>query len=578
MQINKNSKQSIILDVNTLKNTDLLIRKLKLSLNAQKEFIKEIKNKLSSFCDDLNENNIKNKNEIILIEELLTALPNIIMQLGIPFAFLFLDDEEILDICLELFDQRNDEKIPQILEACLKVFNFSLYYDYINRLKHFLIENGIIENKEYEINSSINAEQYLFEMIISMLNEWNELKNIGKDIENMNKLIKEYNDILNEIKYLPTKMRVSQANIDFYNELIKNFGDYLKNIQMKEVNFNNNDNEEEEEELLNQQIEKILNTPLYNRTFFFQNEKIKEKPSQEIEFKNYSFPLKQENAEEIKMQLCSFLNTQGGRLYIGINEQNIVEGIILNYKKRDILRNSIVNLTYDFYPKCRLDKIFVYFIPIKDINTQKFIQKRYIIKIKINRGNPEVLYSMFSKGYHSTIRLNGKCYQLNSTEINDEIIKRDESKYNKNNENKIIIENEIKDPEPEVNPQDLENNDIDDIYNFEYNNINSITNNGKKVMKERRARPQKKYHGKPNKNVIRPGIISIKVTNIDENLQLNDVNRFFSGCKCSSQKFFPNGYGYLNFSKINDANDCIIKYNGAKLGNKKIKLNFVNND
>ena len=102
------------------------------------------------------------------------------------------------------------------------------------------------------------------------------------------------------------------------------------------------------------------------------NEIIKEERNLTIEFKNYKLPL-DDNRNEIKEQLCSFLNTKGGRLYIGINEKNIVEGINLNYKKRDILRNDIVNLTYDFYPKCRVDKIFVYFIPIKEFPSNKLI-------------------------------------------------------------------------------------------------------------------------------------------------------------------------------------------------------------
>ena len=588
MQKNKPIYQSFELDEKNLKNLDLLIRKLKLSLESQKIFLKEIDNKLSIYCNNDKEDNLQNTNEVSLIEQLIIVLPYIIIQLGIPFTYLFLNEDDTTDNLINLFYKKNDEKISHIFEACLEVFNFSLYYDYINRLKHFLIEKGIIENKEENINSSINAEQYLFEMIISWLNDWSELKNIGKDIENISKLINEYNNILNEIKNLSTKMRVTQAQNEFYHELIKPFGDYLENIKMnslKEENYidseeyNEEQDQEEEEDDFNKQIESILNIPLYNRKYFFLNEKIREKPNQVNEFKNYTLPLNQESTEELKMQFCSFLNSEGGRLYMGINEQNIVKGIILDYKKRDVLRNFLVNLTYDFYPKCRLDKILVYFIPIKDINTLNFIQKKYIIKIRIHPGDPHVLYSMFSKGYHSTIRRNGICYELNSTEISDEIIKRDEKKYINNNSNSKLLfnENDIKDPEPEVNPQDLEENDSDNMYDYGFNNLN----NGKKIIKDYGGRPQRRSYGRPNKNIknnLRPGVITIKVTNIDEKIQLNDINRFFSGCKCSSQKFFPNGYGYLNFYKINDANNCLIKYDGAKLGNKKIRLNFVNND
>ena len=78
---------------------------------------------------------------------------------------------------------------------------------------------------------------------------------------------------------------------------------------------------------------------------------------------------------------------------------------------------------------------------------------------------------------------------------------------------------------------------------------------------------------KEKKNlIIKEGTITIKVTNIDENLPLNEVNKAFNGCKCSSQKFFKTGYGYVNFSNLNDANNCLVNYEGKKLGNKKLKL------
>ena len=113
-------------------------------------------------------------------------------------------------------------------------------------------------------------------------------------------------------------------------------------------------------------MEEIVNIPLDKRTFFYLDEKIKERKNELIEFRNYSLPLtNKENGEEIKRQICGFLNSRGGRLYLGINNQNIVKGLILNSQARDNSRNSLVNLTYDFYPNCRLDKILVYFIPVK---------------------------------------------------------------------------------------------------------------------------------------------------------------------------------------------------------------------
>ena len=572
-----NSKKELIITLDLLKNQESLIKKLESSLYLQKLFLKDIDNKLSSFL----KNKGNNKNETSLIEELLSILPEIISQLGIPFVYHFLNQENILEKFLNLYYDQYDEKVEDIFKTCLNIVSFSLYCDYFNKIKHSLIEIGIIQNKEEYTNKNadMNPEQIIFERISSMLNELNQLKDIGIDKENISKFEIDYNDVIKEIKNLHNKMNITPAMIEFYQELIKPFGDYLKSMsktiknKKKEENTNkeNINNNNDENIIKNNEIDEIKGITLDKRTFFYKDEKIKENRNQVIEFKNYSFPLNEENSDEIKRHLCSFLNSEGGRLYIGIDEKNIVKGITLNYKKRDNLRNSLVNLTYDFYPKCRVDKIFVYFIPIKDPKTKNFIQKKYIIKIRVYPGDPQVLYSMTNKGgYHSTIRRNGQCKILNSTEIYEEIIHRDEYKKVLNDEkNQMIMkENEIKDPEPEVNQQDLEDNEIDDIPVF------------KKIIIEKgnnKNNAQKKNNGKPKKN-IKEGPIVVKVTNIDKDLPLNDVNRTFNNCKCSSQHFLKAGYGYLNFSNQIDAENCIVNFDGRKLGNKKIKLSIVKNN
>ena len=167
--------------------------------------------------------------------------------------------------------------------------------------------------------------------------------------------------------------------------------------------------------------------------------------------------------DDIKRQICGFLNSKGGRLYLGINSQNEVKGIVLDSKTRDICRNDLVNLTYDFYPNCRTDKIFVDFIPIKDMFTKEFKSKRFVVKIRVYPGNPEYLYSMCKVGYHSTIRRGNQCYELNSTEIYDQIVQRDELKKIKNQDNNIIIEANIRDPSPEKNNHDDDKEEIDEL-------------------------------------------------------------------------------------------------------------------
>ena len=373
-----------------------------------------------------------------------------------------------------------------------------------------------------------------------------------------------YNNLKKDIRILSIKYENNNKGlIEFFNELLIEIDEYFKKINLLKTIEVSEDKKTEE----------IINIPLDKRTFFYLDEKIKERKNELIEFRNYSLPLtNKEEGEEIKRQICGFLNSRGGRLYLGINSQNIVKGIILNSKARDISRNSLINLTYDFYPNCRIDKILIYFIPVKNPKTNDFIPKRYIVKIRVYPGDPDILYSMTSTGYHSIIRRNDINYELNSAEICQEIIARDEIKKIKNKDNNYIKELNLKDPEPEININDNDDEN-DDLPLYGVDNNKNLSDSIKKIIKEKGKRPIRK---KNKSNMVREGTFTVKVTNIDEKVPINDVNRFFNRCKCYSQKML-NGYGYLNFSNLNDANNCIARYNGSKLGNKIIKLSITNN-
>ena len=566
---NQNLSKASFNSGNELKNMPSLILKLKSSLKFQKEFIKEIEQNLQVFIENEVQNTISSNSTI---NELIDSIPFIIKELGISFAHNFLQNSSIYYSLIGLYfdkKEKNDEKyskkITLIFDACIDIFKFSFSNDELNEIKEYLYEMKIIENKNEIINAEPKEEEKLYENIYILLNGLKTLIEIGKDKEKIDELNKKYLNIKKDIKILSNKTpgQINQAEIEFFNELIQEIDDYFKKINLQNTNIIINEITE------NKKIEEIINIPLEQRTFFYLNEKIKETKSELIEFKNYSLPLtNKEDGEDIKRQICGFLNSRGGRLYIGINGQNIVKGVVLNSKARDITRNNLINLTYDFYPNCRIDKILIYFIPVKDPKTKEFISKRYIVKIRVYPGDPEFLYSMTSVGYHSVIRRNELCYELNSAEICQEIIARDELKKIKNEDNNYIKESSIKDPEPEVN----DNEDEIDLPFFGVDNNNNLSESIKKIIKEK----GKRFPRKKNKNyMVREGTIVVKVNNIDENLPINDVNRFFNECKRSSQKMLK-GYGFLNFSNIYDANECIAQYNGKMLGNKKIKLSIVN--
>ena len=566
MRNNQNMNSTLFIQGNEFKNIPSLIPKLKSSLKLQKELIKEIEQHLQTLIYNEVQNNMNSSPN-----NFIDTIPYIIKELGISFAHIFLHNGNIYYNLIGLYFDKNEKndinqvkKITLIFQACLDIFKLISSNDELNNIKEYLYEMQIIENKNEINNNEANVEEKIYENYYIILNGLKALMEIGKDNEKIEELNMKYNNLKKDIRILSIKYENNnKALIEFFNELLIDIDEYFKKINLL--------NTVEIPE--NKKIEEIANIPLDKRTFFYLDEKIKERKNELIEFRNYSLPLtNKEEGEEIKRQICGFLNSRGGRLYLGINNQNLVKGIILNSKARDISRNSLVNLTYDFYPNCRIDKILIYFIPIKNPKNNEFIPKRYIVKIRIYPGDPDVLYSMSSTGYHSIIRRNDICYELNSAEICQEIIARDEIKKIKNNDNSYIKELNIKDPEPEININD-DNDDGDDLPLYGIDNNKNLSDSIKKIIKEKGKRPNRK---KNKNNMVREGTITVKVTNIDENLPINDVNRFFNGCKCYSQKMLS-GYGYLNFSNLNDANNCIAKYNGCKLGNKIIKLCITNN-
>ena len=357
--------------------------------------------------------------------------------------------------------------------------------------------------------------------------------------------------------------------------------------------------------------------PLQKRTFFYHKEKLIYGEDVQIEYKNFSFPFNDKHKEEFKKQICAFLNSKGGRIFIGITDDKIVNGISLNYHEKDKNTNDIVNLTYDFYPKCRT-YVDVCFIPIKS-KDNKYIKNLYVIKIIVSQGETNQLYSYTSKGFMSYLRLKGQCIFLTAEEIKKELSKRDKDP------EKQINPNEFKDPEPD-NPElviankdfepqskslnlkdknissfennkqqsnlndnninNYENNDEDYVFNelmneeeneedenFEKEGNNGIKARGNSGLYHRGLRGnsrgkrggyngRKKYNNFNNNFQIFP--VKIKVSSLTGiNPSIQELYSIFGYVKCR-KKFINKGkkvFGFLNFNKKEDANLFMNNFN-----------------
>ena len=559
------NKITFINSEDEIKNFPLLIPKLKSSFKLQKELITEIEQRLQVLAE--------NPNKVVHnppSDYYIKVIPNLIKELGISFAHSFILNPNIYFYLLGIyFDDIQKEEIVHIFKACMDIFSDISYNDELNQIREYLKETQIIEDANEIINIELNDNEKIYQNINIISKGLKDLIEIGQDKEKFEELNKKYLTLQKELKILNIKTPDQfKAEIEFLIELTKEIDEKFKKINLSKQN----ESIEINEAIENKKEDETINIPLDQRTFFYFNEKIKESRNEVIEFKTFSFPLSKEDGEELKRQYCGFLNSQGGRLYIGINSQNIVKGVELNSKTRDNSRNNLVNLTFDFYPNIRLEKIKVYYIPVKDRKTKKFINRRYVVKIRIFPGDPEYLYSMTSKGYHSTIRRNNQYYELNSTEIYNQIIQRDEIKKIKNQDNVIIKESDIRDPDPEIN-YDEEDNEYD-LQLLKLKKNNSLSDDLKKKIKEKYIPPKKINK---NKNMVREGTFAVKITNIDENVPINDINRLFNGHGQYSQKILT-GHGFVNFNNAKDANNFIEKFKGTKIGNKNIRLSLIKNE
>ena len=542
--------------INNLNNFNEIINSFSNDFNKQKNFIQNL-NYLTNFIY------FGNMQMTSSLETINNILPYIMKKFGLPFCDLMSHYNNIFKYYISMYISNKTDIIKNILITFIKVFNFKSYTKtpadaLIAVLKNYDNDFELIANEK-------RTEKNEIEEIYDTLN----LPNLNE--ENIKLLIKQINEVekrniypISTIQYLKEKLDLiwgnsQKKNINNLNDSINNINNicniinslqnfnylfFVNNMQINNNNINNFRNGLNADE-----INKLKEIPLKDRVYLYSEEDLNDEEDEYTEFKNYTLPFSPEIIYELKRQYCGFLNSHGGRIYIGINDLRIVKGLNLDNTQRDTIRKELVNYINDFYPECRTNKINVYFIPIKSKQTNQIINHLYVIKIIIMPGEPYHLYSLSNKGgFISTLRLPGQCINLTAEEIYTEIIKRGEllKRSDNNEENR---KGDIKE-----NIYEELNENINESENEETDEKSDNTNNKKKA------------------------IYVVKITNIDTSIKIKDINRFFNGCGSSEQKFpakegRSTGFGEIIFSKKETAKKLIEKYNRIKLcGTKQITM------
>ena len=161
----------------------IILELLESSLNNQKNFILFIKNNIIQF-----QNTKSNKK----INQILIILPGLIKELDLPFASLILEESDLIQFLIELYDSYNEYKKPisLLLETIYILFDIIDEYLFVNPMEEwrdYLLDFDIIdENDEYIVNESLTNIQAMFIYLNNLYDNWIQYRNMENNIEEEN--------------------------------------------------------------------------------------------------------------------------------------------------------------------------------------------------------------------------------------------------------------------------------------------------------------------------------------------------------------------------------------------------------
>lgn len=107
-----------------------------------------------------------------------------------------------------------------------------------------------------------------------------------------------------------------------------------------------------------------------------------------------------------KENINAFVNSEGGTLYIGIEDNGQVSGVSLNREERDDIQRRISQTIKNFYPPLEASAYKIDLLPIYS-NTRETLFEKFVIKIKVTQGQ-EAVYWMSANKTIAYIRLNNE--------------------------------------------------------------------------------------------------------------------------------------------------------------------------
>ena len=542
------------MESNAQANVKDLLGKFNKSYPSQQKFL----NNLFSVLLGLNDNDII---------DVLKTLLQLVESLEFPFVLLLNNDKYLADLMSLFFEDNFNYHAEKIYAKCIEKMAFEPKTD--SSIK-FLLDSaeavGLkIEYVQRKEKSHLEDIYFTYSVLV------NDCIAFKSFIENSVDYVEESNtiELVSRIKAtITTKFNIGNVKypiyiLEFMQELTKNLSFYedyfikLLKESKSDISLNFYTPKENSDK---PQIVDINKIDLRFRTSLYFDEYIQIDEGLNVEYKNYRWPLSKNLVETLQNQICGFLNSQGGRLYIGITDDKYVKGVLLKNKHRDLVRNEIANYTKNFYPKCRTNKLEVSFIPVKDKNGDTYLENIFVVKVIVKQGDTDKLYSVTSQGIKAYIRMPGQCVLLSAEETTEEIIKRKQSF------KASIDEEQFIDPIPEKPlevQKDKKKVDIDNYFKQFKENSNKKTNS--------------RIETTDNQGNI-TNYFTLSIQNIPQRSLKKDVLNLFINTNYISEKIFTNkdglclGWGFLNFINKKDADNALKKLKGVVVDGGKLSI------
>ncbi|KAL4496149.1 hypothetical protein ABPG72_012886 [Tetrahymena utriculariae] len=261
--------------------------------------------------------------------------------------------------------------------------------------------------------------------IIAQMNQSICIDSINNSILNNDEFCEQYKDQVGEMIQI-----YEQATQNIDDIMYKHKG--IKPYLMSDIKIQNN-----KDENLNR-----LKQDISQFTYFRLFEKLNVLENNSIEFKNYNFnSFKNRELRNIcKKTIVSFLNRDGGCIYIGIRDDSTVVGIKLDYQQMDNLKRKIITIKSGIYPPMN-EKVKVDFVPIKQ--NQRWHKGYWVVRIMVKQGDLNILYYYNNQNDHysleSYFREDGAVIRYN---IHDFIKEQVDNALQKNPKSRILQKKE----------------------------------------------------------------------------------------------------------------------------------------